>query len=411
MLQNRNNEICDLNARIHHLEDTICQYKNESNSQKDKNEELSEQLEKMEADLIAIQLRFDEKVQHAHDLKEESEKLEEILIQAVKDKEGWLSKIEQLEQAEEKAFNDSEEARSALEKLTEAKLLLDKELDHMKSAMEQLQRENERLVGHQNQRQKIQLHHRIKQENNELKQHQVELEHEIDCLKKRFKRMDHNKENSSPNIAEIEREYQEKRDLEEKWNLAVNQIGQIEDWVQKLAILVHLDIFDTPVEYSNQNDFETIDDSLKPGKRVLHYCTNILNSVEDILSQKAKAEEQVFLGQREINKLRTKLKILQERVDLAAVASVSTRASLSLTRLSLCRSSHLSPSRQSECTQGSPTWMRGIEDEEAFEDMSQDIPLHPQEWDDYEGAGRPRVSTRYTLRAHTRPPNRFTLDE
>ena len=67
------------------------------------------------------------------------------------------------------AFQESRHFKDKTRCLEEERLALLREKNENDKQLQELVRQNAELVGHQNPKQKIQLHVRIKEENNELK--------------------------------------------------------------------------------------------------------------------------------------------------------------------------------------------------------------------------------------------------
>lgn len=74
-----------------------------------------------------------------------------------------------LKESEAKAFNESVTWKARMGKVEEERLKWMKENEELQKHANELARINSKLIGHNNPRQKIQHHVKIKQENNILK--------------------------------------------------------------------------------------------------------------------------------------------------------------------------------------------------------------------------------------------------
>jgi hypothetical protein len=77
--------------------------------------------------------------------------------------------VRRLKESEQKAFNDSLTSKAQLGKLEEEKLKLVRETQDLQKNVTELTAVNNKLISHNNLRQKIQHHVKIKEENNQLR--------------------------------------------------------------------------------------------------------------------------------------------------------------------------------------------------------------------------------------------------
>jgi len=94
---------------------------------------------------------------------------------ALEDAEALVHELERTQKSEDIAHKEKEQYKSKLEQLQEEKMISEEALVKSTVQLEKLQKELDKLTGHQNIHQKIQLHLQIKKENNALKQELAKL--------------------------------------------------------------------------------------------------------------------------------------------------------------------------------------------------------------------------------------------
>lgn len=161
----------------------------------------------------------------------------EKLKQSLKDKEQWLEDMNRCRMEEERAHEECEKVRHELENL---KVLSRKHQNENEKLIEdaiELRRVNAKLIGHQNPKQKIQHHMKIKKENDTLKQEKANMERDVRryriLLKKEGIMFEANKENSSAAVNKQEEEWVD--DLSNKYDSLSKKQRSMDD---KLMVLV-----------------------------------------------------------------------------------------------------------------------------------------------------------------------------
>lgn len=117
------------------------------------------------------------------------------LRQSIQDKQGYLEDLHRCRVEEERAFDEADKLRCELEQLHEEVSSVKENMRKLEAERDELSNKNAKLIGHQNPKQKIHHHMKIKQENDMLKQTVAALEKE---LRRPRKKADHEKENTMP---------------------------------------------------------------------------------------------------------------------------------------------------------------------------------------------------------------------
>merc|ERR1712130_501569 len=108
--------------------------------------------------------------------------LKNKLDQSRKEKQEWLDSMKRYKAEEEKTYNDNVQLQSKLEKFKEYYDKQKKAIAILEIQNSRLHEKNAKMIGHQNKRQKIHQHMKIKQENDALK-------NEINQWKRKFKKL------------------------------------------------------------------------------------------------------------------------------------------------------------------------------------------------------------------------------
>ena len=98
---------------------------------------------------------------------------------ALEDAEALVHELERTQTCEATAHKEKEQYKSKLEQLQEEKMISEEALVKSTLQVEKLQKELDKLTGHQNIHQKIQLHLQIKKENNALKQELAKMKTQL----------------------------------------------------------------------------------------------------------------------------------------------------------------------------------------------------------------------------------------
>ncbi|KAJ8041871.1 Kinesin-like protein KIF15 [Holothuria leucospilota] len=140
---------------------------------KKREDELKGAIQSLEGKLSVMM----EATSEANKVKEEKETLQNELlklqanIDIYEDETSQLrDELERIRALEKAQFEEKEELRSKLEEVMEEKSKQAKTMKKLEEKNDELTMENAKLVGHQNFKQKIQYHLKLKQENNELRE-------------------------------------------------------------------------------------------------------------------------------------------------------------------------------------------------------------------------------------------------
>eukprot|EP00040_Diaphanoeca_grandis_P021406 m.114042 g.114042 ORF g.114042 m.114042 type:complete len:1372 (+) comp28322_c0_seq1:106-4221(+) len=98
---------------------------------------------------------------------------------ALEDAEALVEELQRAQTMEQTLYKEKEELKSKYEQSQEAKLRVEEDHAKLKHKLTDLQAETDKLVGHQNTGQKIQLHLQIKKENNALKNDILKLKQQL----------------------------------------------------------------------------------------------------------------------------------------------------------------------------------------------------------------------------------------
>ncbi|XP_072051741.1 kinesin-like protein KIF15 [Amphiura filiformis] len=171
--------------RIHNLNEALQsqftslqhQVENEALRFADRETELQYTCHELESQVSNLQAAFDSANKTKDDAIEQKLSVETQIAQltanlemADENQEHLTEELERVKALENAHFSEKEDIKSKLAEISEEKTKLIKDMDILKNKNAELSNENVKLVGHQNAKQKIQLHFQIKQENNLLKE-------------------------------------------------------------------------------------------------------------------------------------------------------------------------------------------------------------------------------------------------
>jgi len=201
-------------AQVNHKVEQIAQELSESQSTLAAQ---SEEMSREKADLEEERQHFQEKedqLQRELQLmtfdsaskEQENALLRDKLADSVKAKKEWLSEIERCRAEEERSYQATQVLRASHERLLEEQAKTTDALAKVKTQNARLMEQNAKLIGHQNPKQKIQHHLKIKQENDALKQEKSAIERELRRMKALYgdkdkERGKHAKKDSSASTA------------------------------------------------------------------------------------------------------------------------------------------------------------------------------------------------------------------
>jgi kinesin family member 15 len=112
-------------------------------------------------------------------LTEKSATERQQLAASLEERKQWIEEMQMLREEEERTFQQCESERSKAAGLSEQCTQLQESLKVAEDKLNDLEAQNAQLIGHQNIKQKVQLHLRIKQENNLLVKEKAEVEEEL----------------------------------------------------------------------------------------------------------------------------------------------------------------------------------------------------------------------------------------
>jgi len=228
----------------------------------------------------------------------------EKLKQSLKDKEQWLEDMNRCREEEERAHEECEKVRYELEN---SKVLIRK---HEREALKvneeavELRKVNAKLIGHQNPKQKIQHHMKIKTENDKLKQDKSALEREIRryrmLMKKEGIQSEANKENSSAAANVSEEVFED--DLSDKYKSLSKKQSTMNEQLKFLVDGVRGFMSDD-VAKSKSVDGEVND---------MVILKSVLEQFEVDRQQLIKVRRELTVKERELNMLEAQNKLKQE---------------------------------------------------------------------------------------------------
>jgi kinesin family member 15 len=121
---------------------------------------------------------------HEASMAAEIASLREQLVTLQHTKSEWLDEMRRIRDEEERTFEEKQQLETEVERLRDAEHSWSGTLTTLEQENAKLTAQNTKLIGHQNPKQKIQLHMKIKKENDQLKQEKLALEREL----RRFRR-------------------------------------------------------------------------------------------------------------------------------------------------------------------------------------------------------------------------------
>jgi hypothetical protein len=146
-----------------------------------------EQVKVKDAEIVLLKSSTEGSIEQ---MSQQSAKMAELTLQRdglLEDKKQWGIEIKGLQEREQASFKlkqDAEAMEGTAKKHARDAM---KTLRDIKVQNTELQEQNDKLVGHQNPRQKIQLHVKIKEENNVLRDQTEQQRHELRRLHKKLK--------------------------------------------------------------------------------------------------------------------------------------------------------------------------------------------------------------------------------
>ncbi|PRP75943.1 Viral A-type inclusion protein repeat containing protein [Planoprotostelium fungivorum] len=152
----------------------------------DEANELDRELQKKDADIreyetmnTDLQTRIFELSEEARTvdarLRKTEEELKNVTSQREVESRELNDQILRFKSSEQMSFEESERLREKLNISDEEKMKMTREHEYLKKQLAEAQRVNSDLVGHHNQKQKIQHHARVKNENNRLKMERMKM--------------------------------------------------------------------------------------------------------------------------------------------------------------------------------------------------------------------------------------------
>jgi hypothetical protein len=123
-------------------------------------------------------------------MSQQSAKVAELTVQVnglSEDKKQWAIEMKGLQEKEQTSFQLRQVAEDQTAQTQQKAREAAKTVRDVTDANKELKEQNDKLVGHQNPRQKIQLHVKIKEENNQLRDQTEQQRHELRRLHKKLK--------------------------------------------------------------------------------------------------------------------------------------------------------------------------------------------------------------------------------
>mmetsp|Transcript_4746 Transcript_4746/g.9155 ORF Transcript_4746/g.9155 Transcript_4746/m.9155 type:complete len:1670 (+) Transcript_4746:58-5067(+) len=239
----------------------------------------------------------------------------EKLKQSLKDKEQWLEDMNRCRIEEERAFEECEKYRSDFENSKVHLRKLERELKTASSDVEELKKVNAKLIGHQNPKQKIQHHMKIKKENDTLKQEKANAEREIRRLKLLLKKegivFQPDKENSSA-ASNLQKELDAEEELNAKFKDLSNEKRNMDE-----ALCIMVEEIQNVVPSAKTKKSATESDAAFDVVKVL------LSQFKAGQDQLTNVKRQLSAKEREMNLLQAKSKLREESAQLSKGTSKS----------------------------------------------------------------------------------------
>jgi chromosome segregation ATPase len=230
-------------------------------------------------------------------LRVRSSTLEDELRDCMEEKDQLEAEVEKLKSEEYINIRKNDEIKALIEKFREEKARLLKDL-------EILNKENDKLAGHNNLAQKIKVHERLKEENNNLKgqiqRMKDDLQHKSELISQLQRRAPESKR--KPNLEETVLQKQIEKQAEEINNLTEG-LAKITDYVFSLPI-VTFNPEETSIVESTIHAISNIYETLEETEKVLQEKERELTNIKTRMNL-MESENKIWKHKNEISQVAT----------------------------------------------------------------------------------------------------------